>query len=105
MWERIKPQWEQIKAQEKDILKMSSVIEISLGFYLLIMLVVEQDISRAMSLFIYWSFLRIRFHAPKSKPVHTEAWQFIEAKAAPLLALPMVPKIVEIGKAQFTKPM
>jgi len=104
-WEQIKPRWEMIKANEKEILVYSSMVEISLGFYLVAMLIIEQDISRLMSLFIYWSFLRIRFHAPRSKAMHEAAWLRIDAKAAPITALPGVSKVVELGKAQFNKPM
>jgi hypothetical protein len=104
-WETIRPQWEAIKSQEKDILVYSSMVEISLGFYLLAMLIIEQDISRLMTIFIYWSFLRIRYHAPRSKVTHEPAWTRIGELAGPVKDLPGIKNAVEMGKAQFLKPM
>jgi len=104
-WEIIRPQWEAIKSQEKDILVYSSMVEILLGFYLFAMLIIEQDFSRLMTIFIYWSFLRIRYQAPRSKVTHEPAWGRIDQMAGPVKDLPVIKNVVEMGKAQFLKPL
>lgn len=100
----IKSKWDQIEAQEGHILKMASVGEIVLGFYLVIMLLTPA--RQILTVFMYYQFLKMRYHTPRTQKTAAEAWNYIGEKTNPYVEkLPPLQKAIDMAKSYFLAPM
>lgn len=96
---RVQDVWTAVKSREAVILKVMTLFEIFLGFYLVGMLLTPA--RQIFTVFVYWNFLRLRFNAPRSRALHSEAWTLIERWAQPLLKADLVAKAVNRVKSWF----
>lgn len=104
LWLIVKPRWEKLKAVEQEVLQQSALAEILLGFWLAVNIFLSRQMNTIVTCFLYWTYLKIRFQAPKSAVHHVKAWRQIESTAQPLLRVaPFLSKPIDMAK-EFFKP-
>jgi len=101
LWLRFKPLWERMKARDKEVVVYAALAEILLAFWLTANLFLpSRQIATCM---MYWYFLTLRCQVPRSREYHLQAWQRLDASAAPLFkAVPILRKPVDMAKVYFT---
>ncbi|KAF4684091.1 hypothetical protein FOZ60_008210 [Perkinsus olseni] len=100
-WAKIQPFWLKLKSREADIMRVSTICELGIGFQYLINLFTPY--REIMACFLYWSLLRIRYQAPRSSAHHHEAWSIVDAKTQTVTSLPVISNIVQYGKKWFNQ--
>ena len=94
--------WLGIKSRESFILHACSVLEVLMGFWYVFLVVTPN--RQLMTMFVYWTYLRIRYMAPRSRSAHLAAWTTIGAWVAPVRrAVPLLEKPIEWGVAWFNQ--
>ena len=96
---RVQEVWMAVRRKEGVILNVMSLFEIFIGFYLVGMLLTPS--RQIFTVFVYWNFLRLRFNAPRSRPLHAGAWAIIERWAEPIVKIQIVGKGVDKVKSWF----
>ena len=101
VWERFfLPTWTRLNARSNSIVEFSSLIEIGLGFWLILLVVTPA--RQIMICFVYWNFLRIRFLAPRSRASHQAAWSRVDTKTHSLRrSIPIIETPVSFMKHWF----
>eukprot|EP01061_Rhynchopus_euleeides_P016864 TRINITY_DN28202_c0_g1_i1.p1 TRINITY_DN28202_c0_g1~~TRINITY_DN28202_c0_g1_i1.p1 ORF type:complete len:238 (+),score=71.97 TRINITY_DN28202_c0_g1_i1:132-845(+) len=107
-WRVLGSIWTPLKAQEVRILKLCVQLEILLGF-VVIFRIFTSGMSGALSAYMYWSFLRMRYTvALNAKPtnaarLHREVWAWAYTTAEPLLsAVPILNTPIDMASKWFT---
>lgn len=86
--------WGFVKAREVTVLEVCNLAEVFLGFWFILLLVTPS--RRLMTSFVYWTYLRIRYMAPRSRPGHVVAWAQVDRLSKPLRTkVPLVEKPVQ----------
>lgn len=102
-WESVRPKWEEVEAQEKDVLIYMALVEISIGFYFVAMVCTGS--GGVITTIAYWNFLQIRYSSAKSHEPHSSAWNTIGAKIPqPIQNAPGIKHVLDFGKRQFVVP-
>ncbi|CAD7969113.1 unnamed protein product [Amoebophrya sp. A25] len=102
---QLKPQYDQLMAKEAEVMLYSAVAEVALGFYLILMLIFPETRS-IMIVFVYWTFLRMRYQNPKSQKQQQAAWELVGQRVEPVLEkVPPLRKAVDYAKVYFQKPV
>ena len=91
--------WRAVRANEAVVLRLMALFEIFIGFYLIAILLTPS--RQIFTIFVYWNFLRLRFNAPRSRQLHTEAWTLLGGWARPLTNHELVGKGVDKVKTWF----
>merc|ERR1712079_789728 len=103
-WGQIEPVFKMLDAQEEDIMKFATVAEIFTGFWLIIMLITPE--RQLITCFLYWNFLRMRYHTPRTRKNQDQAWGYVKEKTDPIVTkIPGANKVVDLAKGYFLKPM
>ncbi len=96
------PLWARLKPREAHILHLSVLAEISIGFWLI--LLVLTPARQLINTFVYWNYLRMKYMGPRSRPGHAAAWESIDRMTAPMRAkVPFVEKPLTLVKQWFNK--
>ena len=94
--------WQLIKSQESKVLACCNLLEVSLGFWYLLLLLTPS--RRLMTTFVYWTYLRIRYMGPRSRPGQIVAWSTLDRATTGLrTTFPLADKPVQWGVAWFNK--
>jgi hypothetical protein len=100
MWLKFKPTWDKLKARGEEVVVYSALAEVMLAFWLTANLLLPS--RQLFATFLYWYYLVMRYQVPRSHKHHAQAWQRLDASAAPLFkAVPVLRKPVEIAKGYF----
>lgn len=103
LWKRFAPVWAGLKAKEAEILHWSVMMEILLGFWLVVSLLLPT--RQFLTLILYVNFLKTRYQVPRSQAMHAKAWAQIGKTIEPAVkALPILQKPIDMGKAWFKPP-
>lgn len=94
--------WRQLKTQQAMVTLYSGLGEILLGIAFVGTLLTPE--RQVISAFIYWNWLKIRYQTAKDKTALNQAWQMVDAKFAPLSALPGVGRIKQKAVDWFQRP-
>ncbi|CAD7971083.1 unnamed protein product [Amoebophrya sp. A120] len=96
---------DELVAKEPEVLLAATIAEVLLGWYLILGIFLFEN-KQFLVVLLYWQFLRMRYHAPRSKAVHEKAWGVIGEKVDPVVSkVPPVEKAVDMVKTYFKKPM
>ena len=100
-WTRIgQPLWTRLNARSANVIELTSVAEIIIGFWLLLLIITPA--RQLLVCFVYWNFLRIRYLAPRSKASHVAAWSRIDASTRTLRrSVPFLEKPVSFMQRWF----
>ncbi|EER03643.1 conserved hypothetical protein [Perkinsus marinus ATCC 50983] len=101
VWAKIQPFWLKLKSKETEIMRVSTICELGIGFQYIINLFTPY--REIMSCFLFWSLLRIRYQAPRSSAHHHEAWGIVDSKTRTLTSLPVISTVVQYGKKWFSQ--
>lgn len=77
--------WSVLKSNETRVLEAVNMAEILLGFW--VVLLVLTPARNILTCFVYWTYLRIKFMAPRSRAAHQAAWATIEKRTQKIQAL------------------
>jgi len=100
LWQKFKPTWEKLKARNEEVLVYSALAEVMLAFWLVANIFLPY--RQIMTTILYWYYLIMRYQVPRSHKHHIQAWQRLDASAAPLFkALPILRKPVNMAKGYF----
>jgi hypothetical protein len=79
VWEKIgMPFWAALRSREASIMSGVNLVEILVGFWLVLLSLTPA--RQLMNTFVYWTFLRIKYMAPRSRASHLAAWRTIDIK-------------------------
>ena len=101
VWDRFfQPIWNHLNARTSSIIQLSSVVEIIIGFWMIILILTPA--RQLMTCFVYWNFLRIRYLAPRSRPAHVAAWNRLDEKTRPIqISIPLLARPIAFMKNWF----
>ena len=86
------------------MLEFCNLAEIAIGFWLILLIITPA--RQLMNIFVYWTYLRIKYMAPRSKPGHSAAWSRIDTMTTGLRAsMPLLNKPVEFMVKWFHQGM
>eukprot|EP00899_Mesostigma_viride_P013174 jgi/Mesvir1/21858/Mv04238-RA.1 len=88
-------------ARTQEALNFTALLEVVTAFFLTAeLLTVRRQI---LVVFMYWNYLKMRFHGPESSYRHRQVWAVVGGKVAPVLRfLPFLNMPVEYVKRWFT---
>ena len=96
--------WGLLKSREAKVLEFCNLAEIAIGFWLILLIITPA--RQLMNIFVYWTYLRIKYMAPRSKPGHSAAWSRIDTMTTGLRAsMPLLNKPVEFMVKWFHQGM
>jgi len=83
IYARIKPMYDKhVKPREAQWKQMCNVLEIVLGFQLIVGILLPT--RQILTTVLYWHFLKLRLSMQRSYPDAVAAWKTVEAKAGPI---------------------
>lgn len=68
--------WGALKANETRVMEVVNLTEIVMGFWVIIL--VFTPARNILTCFVYWTYLRIKYMAPRSRLAHQAAWSTID---------------------------
>ncbi len=96
------PLWTFLKLKEPKVLEISTLAEVLIGFWLV--LLVLTPARQLLNTFVYWTFLRVKYMAPRSRPGHLAAWQKIDARTKHIrVRIPAIERLVQFAVQWFNQ--
>jgi hypothetical protein len=68
--------WRTIKSQESRVMELVNLAEVLLGFWVVLLLFTP--VRNFLTCFVYWTYLRIKYMAPRSRAAHQAAWGVLD---------------------------
>jgi hypothetical protein len=94
--------WLVLKARETTILELSAMFEVLIGFWMIVL--IFSQARQLMSTFVYWTFLRIKYMAPRSRALHLGAWQQVDRMTKSVrVKIPVLEKPIQMGVKWFNQ--
>jgi hypothetical protein len=103
LWEGFgKRGWMVCKSYENQILNFSTNLEIVIGFIFIVLLFTPM--RQIVTLFVYWTFLRLKYQLPRSRASHSTAWGSIDQLTRGVRErVPFIGKFVDYGVKWFNQ--